>query len=297
MRTYVECLVCFMGNALSMAKRSNLDEAGQREVLLAVAERLSGFPFNAKPPEMARTIQTLIRNMTGIDDPFEKEKRESNYRALKLKTTIEEKIGESEDPLLSAIEYAIAGNSIDFGTDKELDIEDTLRSLVVEETAHSKNESPDFFLYDELRDALKKANTLLYIADNAGEFVFDFILLRIIKSIYEKIDITVAVRDCPALNDVTLEDAEQIGMNKEFRVISSGNDVPGTIVEESCEEFRKRFFSADTIIAKGQGNYETLSDSARPVFLLLKSKCEVIARHTGSRLGDILLLKGGRTNV
>ncbi len=279
-----------MNHALSISRKTGLDEEGQRQVLGRVGCMLPEFSLESRPPQMSRRINEMIREITGVDDPFKREKYESNYHALKLIDRLERTIREADDPLLTAIEYAIAGNSIDFGAFHELDIERTIAEKVAEESGHIKNEDLRLFAYEELLGELGASSSLLYIADNAGELVFDFLLLRVIRSIYRELEIRVAVRDRPILNDATIEDTRQIGLDGEFSVISSGSDAPGTILDETSSEFKSHFYSADTVISKGQGNYETLSDADRKIFLLLRTKCEVVARHTGSREGDILLI-------
>lgn len=274
-----------------------MDEEGQRDILNKVALTLPQFSLDSKPPEMSRHINGIIRTYTGVDDPFFKEKRISNEHALSLMPKIEKKLAESEDSLLAAIEYAIAGNSIDFGAYRDLDVVKTISEKVTEENSHIKNEAPHLFAYDALKRDLEEAKGLLYIADNAGELVFDFILLRTIHHFYPDLEIIIAVRDRPVLNDVTLEDAELIGLDKEFEVISSGSDAPGTVPRLCNAEFLDLFFRVDTVISKGQGNFETLSEEKRKVFFLLKSKCSVVARHTGSTVGDILLIEGGDIQV
>jgi uncharacterized protein with ATP-grasp and redox domains len=283
-----------MNHALSISRKTGLDEAGQREVLNEVARMLPDFSLEDRPPQMSRRINEMIRGMTGVDDPFYEEKRESNRHALRLMENLEARITEAGEPLLTAIEYAIAGNSIDFGAFHSLDIEKTIAEKVAEEGAHIKNEEPRLFSYERLYNRLASSSTLLYIADNAGELVFDYLLLRQMRRSFPHLEITVALRDRPILNDATVEDARQIGLDDEFHVVSSGSDAPGTILEDCSEDFIERFRRADTVISKGQGNYETLSDAPRDVFLLLRTKCSVVARHTGSREEDILLIEGGQ---
>ncbi len=293
MRTYLECFACFMNHALSISRKTGLDEKGQRMVLNEVARMLPEFSLSDRPPQMSKRINEMIRGMTGVDDPFYEDKRESNHHAMRLMESLEGRIRCSEEPLLTAIEYAIAGNSIDFGAFHSLDIEKTISEKVAEEGSHIKNEEPRLFAYESLYRRLESSSTLLYIADNAGELVFDYLLLRQIRRSFPKVEITVALRDRPILNDATMEDARQIGLDDEFSVVSSGSDAPGTILEDCSDEFLSHFNRAETVISKGQGNYETLSDSPRDVFLLLRTKCVVVARHTGSREGDILLIEGG----
>lgn len=292
---------------MGIARRSGLDETAQRDVLNRVAEMLPGFPSDATPPEMSLRINRMIREITGSRDPFAEEKRQSNRLALQAAPGVRELIARSVDPLLTAIEFAIAGNSIDLGVASDLDISAALQQLVQDEEARIGTEDPANFALPALRDDLARAahgaaggtgtgggtgtaGSLLYIADNAGEIVFDMLLIEQLQREYPQIAITVAVRHAPIINDATLADAEEIGLTGLVPVISSGSEAPGTPMAMVSDEFRDLFASADVVISKGQGNYETLSDVEREIYLLFKTKCKVIARHSGSRVGDIMLV-------
>lgn len=295
-----------MDHGLGIARRSGLDETAQRDVLYRVAEMLPGFPSDATPPEMSLRINRIIREITGSRDPFAEEKRQSNRLALQAAPGVRELIARSADPLLTAIEFAIAGNSIDLGVTSDLDISAALQQLVQDEEARIGAEDPASFALSALRDDLARAahgaaggtgtagtgtgGLLLYIADNAGEIVFDMLLIEQLQREYPQIAITVAVRQAPIINDATLADAEEIGLTGLVPVISSGSEAPGTPMSMVSNEFRDLFASADVVISKGQGNYETLSDVEREIYLLFKTKCKVIARHSGSRVGDIMLV-------
>ena len=146
----------------------------------------------------------------------------------------------------------------------------------------------DFAVFDfaDFNDAVRKADNVLYILDNAGEIVFDMILIEEMKK-----PVICAVREKPIINDVTIDDARQVGLDKACKVISSGSDIPGTIVAECTEEFREYYNNADMVISKGQGNYETLAEETRPIFFIFKAKCPVVARHMDCKVGDIILKK------
>ena len=295
MRTYLDCFACFMDHGLGIARRSGLDETRQREILNRVAEMLPGFPPDATPPQMSLQINRMIREMTGEPDPFAAEKEQSNRIALEAAPGVRQLISDSEHPLLTAIEFAIAGNSIDLGVSSDLDIATALQQLVQDEDARIGAEDPANFALPALKADLAAANaaggSLLYIADNAGEIVFDMLLIERLKQEYPQLAITVAVRYAPIINDATLADAERIGLTKLVPVISSGSEAPGTPMSLISSEFRELFDSADVVISKGQGNYETLSDVERDIYFLFKTKCKVIARHSGSRVGDIMLVR------
>jgi len=304
-----------MDHGLGIARRTGMDEAQQREVLNRVAKMLPEFSSDATPPEMSLQINRMIRGITDEPDPFADEKEQSNRIALEAAPSVRDLIARSKHPLLTAIEFAIAGNSIDLGVSTDLDISQALQKLVDDEEARIGAENTANFALPELKEDLSKANSaekeasggfsekgrdrgleggrgaLLYVADNAGEIVFDMLFIEALKREYPHLDITVAVRAAPIINDATLEDAERIGLTKLVPVIPSGSEAPGTLLSMCTREFMDLFETADVVIAKGQGNYETLSDVERSIYLLFKTKCKVIARHSGSEVGDIMLVR------
>ena len=126
---------------------------------------------------------------------------------------------------------------------------------------------------------------MLYLADNAGEIVFDWLLLE--QMPVEKV--TVAVRGSPVLNDATIADTQAAGIPGLVELIDNGSDAPGTILDDCSAEFRRRFDRTDLIIAKGQGNYETLNEVEKDIFFVLKAKCPVIARDLDCHVGSLIL--------
>jgi len=290
MRTYTDCFICFMNLALNIARRTGSDELREREILERVAGMLPSFSLDARPPETALLVNNIVKEITGVEDPFREDKKISNRIALQMAPEVRTAIRERKDPLLSAIEFSIAGNSIDFGANHDLDLGKALREIVQNESGRLKSENPSHFLLDDFKKDLKTASNLLFLADNAGEIVFDMLLIEYLLERYPNLTITVAVRNSPIINDVTLEDADDIGLSGKVRVISSGSDTAGTVLSMCTPEFLRIFYDADIVIGKGQGNFETLSDADRKVYLLFKSKCNAIARHTGSRIGDIMLI-------
>src|SRR6056297_3325925 len=291
MRTFLDCFSCFMDHGLGIARRTGLDEPQQREVLNRVAEMLPGFPSDASPPQMPLQINRMIRQMTGEPDPFAGEKEQSNRMALEAAPEVRRLIARSGQPLRTAVEFAIAGNSIDLGVSTDLDLTQTMQQLVDDEESRIGAEAPENFALPALKADLDGADTLLFIADNAGEIVFDMLLIEQLRADFPLLKITVAVRHAPIINDATLEDAEAIGLTELVPVISSGSEAPGTILSMCNAEFNELFNSADVVISKGQGNYETLSEVDRGMYFLFKTKCKVIARHSGSEVGDIMLVR------
>ena len=278
MKTYLECIPCFFKQGLSAARIAGLAPDEQKKVLIEIAGILPDIPMEASPPEIALHVYKAIRKSSGVQDPFKRIKDKYISLALGLYPELKKIVDNSEDPLLSAIRVAIAGNIIDFGVGSEFDVEETLKETMVAQFA--------VLDYELFKQALVKAKTILYIGDNAGETVFDRVLIEQMEG-----DVIFAVREEPVINDALIEDAERSGIGEVARIISSGSDAPGTILTRCNREFLTLFQNADLVIAKGQGNYETLSEVSREVYFLIKAKCPVIARDIGVKEQSIVLMR------
>jgi len=280
MKTYLDCMSCFVRQALEAARMATKDERVQRKVLDSVMGRLSTLSFNATPPEIAQVVHGLVKEVTGDSDPYREIKKKQNQIALNLFPRIKEMVTGSDDRLLGAVKMAIAGNVIDLGVQDEVkDIEGSIYD------AFSSDLTIDS--YDEFREVLTHSNLVLYLGDNAGEIVFDKILIEELKMI-KRMEIVFVVREKPIINDATMEDAQFVGMEELTTVLSNGSDAPATILSQCSQEVCGLFSRADMIIAKGQGNYESLNEEHR-VFFLLKAKCPVIARDLAVNVGDMIL--------
>lgn len=280
MKVYLDCYPCFVRQALDAARFATDDVDVQQSVLKAVVRAVADFNMSWPPPVAAQIIHRIVRELTGLVDPYAEAKRRCNRIALDMYGELEEIVGASSTPLETAARIAIAGNIIDFGVKSEIDVED-VRSTVEHSLAceMSGNEMNAF------REAVAEAETILYLADNAGEIVFDRLLIEQLPA--DKL--TVAVRGLPVINDATLQDARVAGITEIANVIDNGSDAPATILEDCSERFLELFERAELVIAKGQGNYETLSDIDKNIFFLLKAKCPVIARHIGCEVGEVIL--------
>jgi uncharacterized protein with ATP-grasp and redox domains len=220
--------------------------------------------------------------LSGIEDPYRPVKRQFNNIALKLYPELRHRVMDSGNPLELAIRLAIAGNIIDFGifgTLHQSDLEGAIEDCLTAEL-----EGMDLPVFQA---AIENAGNILYLADNAGEIVLDRLLIEQLP--LEKV--TVAVKGSPILNDATIEDAIHAGLTQIVEVIDNGSDAPGTLLESCSENFRDRFENTDLIIAKGQGNYETLSNVDKHIYFLLKAKCPVIAGHIGCDVGRMIFQK------
>ena len=276
MKTYFDCFPCFLEQALRAARIATDDEKKIKKVLDEVGMMLRNIPLESTPPESGKMIYNKVSEITGNLDPYREIKRESTKKALSLYPSLKNHVERSNDRLLTAIRIAIAGNVIDFGPNLGFDLEDEIEEVL----------DKDFAIcdYGSFKDRFDEAHEILYIGDNAGECVFDRILIEEMKK-----PVIYVVRDVPIINDATYEDAVQAGIDQVATILSSGTDAPGTILKTCSAEFKKIYDSSEFIISKGQGNYEALSNERHPIFFLLKTKCRVIADDIGVGEGDIIL--------
>jgi uncharacterized protein with ATP-grasp and redox domains len=281
MRTYLECIPCFVRQALEAARHATDDDTVHERVMRGVLAEASRMDFEASPPVMGRFIHRTVRRLTGRDDPYADVKASVNQMALELYPGLRERVAHADDPFAMALRLAVAGNIIDFGVHSRVDRCQV--KAAIEQALDADDLGPG---ETALVQALRQAQRILYIADNAGEIVFDRLLVEQMPR--EKI--TLAVRGAPVLNDATRKDAAVAGLNDRVAVIDSGSDAPGIILEDCSRDFRSHFARADLIIAKGQGNYETLSGLSAPLCFILRAKCPVIASHIGCAVGTPLVL-------
>ena len=291
MKTYLDCVPCFFNQALEAARIAGASPQVQKIILGELAKALVKFPLSATPPEMGRIIYGIVKEKTRKKDPYSKLKAKSNRLALSFYDKLKAKIENSQDRLLMAIELAIAGNIIDYGVKNSLNVDKELKKILAQESKIIKNENKSLFRYEAFKRALSKARSILYLGDNAGEIVFDKVLIEEIKRYDQDKKVIFAVKEEPIINDALAHDAYYCGMHKVAEVISSGIDAPGTIISLCSNRFKAVFKSADMVISKGQGNFESLSREKGPIFFLFMAKCPVVAKHVGCNIKDIILLK------
>lgn len=275
-----DCINCYSQQAGKLFKRY----AVQDEIAGNIIERFRLLledhkHNNYSTPEASRLLHRLIREVTGRNDPYKKEKNYYNNLLLGLEKSIGDIIKESGNPFRTALKYALAGNIIDFGPPGDFNVFEALSSALSKEPVIDHS--------DLLHDELQKASTVLYLGDNAGEIILDKLFIETIGHP----DLYFAVRGDNIINDVTVSDAEMVGMTKVAKVIPNGYDAPSTIVKQCSPDFRKIYYDADIIISKGQGNLEGLLDEVhKKIFFLLMVKCNVMAEWTGVNEGDVIIL-------
>ncbi len=279
MKTAHDCIPCLIRQTLNAVRLATPDEKVHISVLREALQAVSVMDLNLCPPLMGQHIHRLIREQTGSPDPYKSIKDMCNRYALALFPELEAMIRASADPFEAAVRLAIAGNIIDFGANIEVD------QAVIRDTIAASLSEPLNGDVPALADAVRSAGKILYLGDNTGEIVFDRLLIVRLPAGR----VTFAVRGGPVINDATMEDAIATGMTDLAPVIANGSDAPGTILDQCSDAFKQAFDAADLIIAKGQGNYETLSGNRKRIFFLLKAKCPVVAGQTGCRVGDSVI--------
>ena len=279
MRTYLECYPCFLRQALDGARLAGADEQQQRDILERVLDLLKSAPLTLVPPAIGQRVHGIVRDETGVPDPYQAVKERSTREALALYPWLRGIVAEADDGLETAVRLSIAGNIIDMGPNPTYDLRDEVKRVLKEPLAIDDSGA--------LGDSLRDARTVLYLADNAGETVFDRVLIEAIEA-----RVIYAVKGHPIINDATAEDARAAGVGQVAEVMNNGSDSPGTLLEGCSDEFRRTYQEAEIIIAKGQANYETLGEEGSRIFFLLQTKCPVIARDVGKPVGSLIVHQG-----
>jgi damage-control phosphatase, subfamily I len=264
MKVFLECLPCLLRQVLDATKTATDDADLRNTIMTEALEMLRGYGSFPNAPTVARGMQRLIKAHTGNADPYAAIKQSDLALALRLLPDVRQQVESRDDSLYWALKAAATGNLLDCAAGTRFDAE---RFTAEFETLFAVCDDAAF------RERLQTAQTLLVIGDNAGETVFDGLLL----SQFPHLRRTYAVRSAPAINDATAADALASGLDAYADILPTGCDAPGVLLSECSETFLERFYASDIVISKGQGNLETLSDCPREIFFLLKAKCPAVA--------------------
>ena len=278
MKIFLECLPCLLRQALDAAKKASDDPAVHQETLDEALLILQNYRNFRNSPELTRYIHEIVKRKTGIKDPYAKSKTDDLQAAKILYPFLKEYLERNDNDLTCALKISAVGNVLDSAVYSDLDVEACIRREIDHPFALCEDGA--------IRQRLAKAKTVLIIGDNAGEAVFDRVLIERLQASAKTF---YAVRGEPIINDVTVDEAICAGIDSVAQLISTGSKVPGTIVSDCSPAFQKLFWDADVVISKGQGNYETLSDESREIFFLLKAKCPMIANSLDVPLGGYVL--------
>jgi len=275
-KVYYDCYPCFLRQSIEAARHAGAADPQVKAVLQSVLRRILELDERATPPEIAGVIHRTVSRTLKVEDPYVKEKEKSTQEALAIYSDLKKLAGDGSD-IGTLLRIAIAGNIIDAGVGgRHGDLWAAVERVLAQPFAIDDGE--------KLIREMGRHERILYLADNAGETVFDRVFIEAIDNA-----VTYAVKGHPVLNDATVKDALAAGLDRCAAIIDNGSDAPGTVLDSCSQEFRKIFESSDLILAKGQANYESLSQAGENVFCLLQVKCPVIAEDIGAPLGSIVV--------
>ena len=272
-----KCISCLVNRQFKLISPFD-DEVKKAEYMREVLGILRNMGPGESAPVAVERMDDRFKDFFGANRNFEKVKKQYNDLLLSKEDELESAVASSSDRVLTALKLAMIGNYIDFGA---------LASVEEEKLSDLIRKAPDGDIdeetYSRFKEDLARAERLVYIPDNCGEVVFDKILIRVLREEHPKLDITALVRGRPVLNDVTKTDAEQVGLDKLCRVLGNGSGIAGTYLPSVSEEARAALSSADLIIAKGQGNFETMLGCGLNVYYVFLCKCEWFERRFGMK--------------
>jgi hypothetical protein len=281
-KTELECLPCFFRQISRSLSYAGVNGASGREIARKAAKVIELASLDEVPARTTTLIHRILREETGVD-PYKQVKETYNRLALERLPALRRLATGAKDRLEGGARIAIAGNVIDFGIYDSVDLDRSLEEsfrLPLSEMA-----------LVNFAKAVGSARRIVYLCDNAGEIVFDRVLLETLQHMGK--DVTAVVKGSPVINDATREDALSAGLHECATVIDNGNDGIGTLLEACSPQFLEAYRSADLIISKGQANYETLArEGDGRIFFLFKVKCPVVAAFLGRDNGDIVLTAG-----
>lgn len=278
MKIELDCVPCFVRQAFE-AVQQVVDDPEQREQMLReVLRELSAVPWTGTPPAMAQKLHRRIRDALGGIDPYLQIKKEMNQAAMILMPSMREALAAQANQFEASIRLAIGGNLLDAGAKTGISAAELPAQI------QTLWQRPLIGCSDDLLKRAEQADSILYLADNAGEIFFDKFLIEALPAG----KVTVAVRGSPILNDATYDDAQAAGLLAVAELIDNGSDAPGTVLSDCSADFQERFAAADLIISKGQGNYETLSEVSREVFFLFVVKCPAVGAQVAAPLGSLV---------
>ena len=285
MELYPDCITCVINNLLHVAERVLPDPEAQMILLKKVMERFSPeLRTGSSAPILTEIAYSVLREMSGVEDPFHDVKEEFNTLMLDLEECYGDLVRNEDDPLHSALVLAGSANLIDFGAFHHVSRERVLSVLA----EHMKNTILPENTYASFLGLVDKYRSLLILCDNCGEIVLDKILVRELKKRFPDISITCAVRGRPILNDATIEDAVYVGLDRLCKVLSSGSGIAGFDPGNCPSDFSRIYHESPVVLCKGVGNFESSPFGDERLFYLFIVKCENLSKRLGLPLNSIV---------
>jgi damage-control phosphatase, subfamily I len=282
MQAFVDCIHCYLKQAVNCMTLAGVDEERKYRVTCELMDHIKTMDWKRTPAENSTEVLLKTYQLIKVSDPYREIKVRSNALALEMYPSLRKHLEYSRNRLLDALKISVAGNVIDLGINKSFDINASLKQSL--NSGFSKN---DYGIFEK---RMAEAADVVIIGDNSGEIVFDRLLAEELSRMGKKV--TYIVKGGPILNDVTMEDARQVGMDKTARIITTGSNYLGAILTRLSVEARSLLENADVVISKGQANYESLEHekalAGGRIFFLLKIKCECVGKVAKAELGDLV---------
>ncbi|KOF55664.1 hypothetical protein AGR56_17580 [Clostridium sp. DMHC 10] len=284
MKIHDKCLPCVVNQAIKVADITGTHK--KEELLREVFTYLSKMDFEVTTPEIIGEIFDIIKKYINNPDPYKETRNYYNTLLLKMLPKFERKLKQAENSFQLAVRYAIIGNIIDFNPIHNTLLEDIFDYFEKMEEAKLAIDDSKVLMQDILN-----AKTLLYLGDNCGEICMDKLFIKKIKELNSHVRIFFGVRGKPVVNDSIAEDAYAVGIDEYAEVIDNGDGSLGTVLNRTSTEFKEVYKKSDVVIAKGQANYECLSEENKNIYFLLMTKCDVIAEDIGVEEKKMICMK------
>lgn len=279
-----DCVACIFNQALRVTKVLDLDDVKSKEILDLAAQHLPHFSLDTTPPQNATPLYEAMAEHLGTKDIYHDIKLRSIQKAKALMPKCEALLEQSQEKFLTATKIAVVGNVIDLASEVIYDLDEEVDKVI--ESHFAIDDS------DALYEKLSKSKRVVYLADNAGENIFDALYINYLKKEFLDLEFYYFVRGKPIINDLCMEDMKDDPLEKSTSIVDSGVSTPGIVYHDMTSEAKALFDSADCIISKGMGNYECLSTNrTHPLFFLLKIKCHVVSTSLNRPLGAIICKK------
>ncbi|ABP67676.1 DUF89 family protein [Caldicellulosiruptor changbaiensis] len=285
MNALIDCIHCYLKQAVSCMEMANIPDERKKEVLYELMDFIKTLNPQDSPAYNSSLVLLKTYEIIQNNDPYYSAKKQSNALALELFESVRKKVFESKDPLYESLKAAVAGNVIDLGIKREFDIESEL--------SHAFDFGFSIDDYPLLKKKLQNSKNIVIAGDNAGEIVFDKVLVEVLNQMGKNVYYIVKTK--PILNDATLEDAKEVGMDKIATIVETGLGLLGIPKEFVSSQLKQLILNVDIVISKGQANFESLDEFEEiqdNIFYLLKIKCEYLAKKLNFKHGDLVLING-----
>ena len=281
MELFFDCIPCMLKQALEAARKTTSDVEIHGKVVCETINLMTNYKKYRNSPDLAREIHRIVKEQTGIKDPYSEIKEKDLEAAKMVYPYLKDFIQSKENSLYWALKIAATGNNIDAAVYSDIDVKKCIEKELEKEFSICD--------IDIMEKKLKSASNILIIGDNTGETIFDKVMIEG----FTNLTITYGVRSEAIINDVTEKEAVASGLDQVSKIVSTGCSAPGAILEDCSDEFIDIYNKSDIIISKGQGNYEALSEEKGNIFFLLKAKCPMISRKLNVNLNEYIFKYGG----